>query len=319
MKPPRFFNARALCDLLPETPGRAFVLNGLGWGFYTRGQYQEARKLAQRVHDISRRHDDPVLLVCACSLMGVTLCIQGKLGESLQWLRLGLNTCESMGERLNHPAFMIEPGVMLRVNIAVPLMHLGYIDQARQHMADALERAREVRQPMANMIASWCAAMLEMRWRRPQQVAIHAEAVERIAMQAGLAQGAGPRRWLRGYAEAYLESPREGYRRIIEGYRINERLGMYSGCAEVLGYATEALILAQDWPAAEATLQEARALATRLGEDLLHSYFDMLQANMCVARGNEPGARIALDSALNIARNIASPWAEVRALVGSAS
>ena len=188
-----FQRARELCDLLPETSSRALLLNGLGWGFYTRGQYEEARALAQRVHDLSRRHEDPVLLVCACSLMGVTLSIQGRLEEALSWLRLGLDTCETLGDRLNHPAFMIEPGVMLRVNISVPLMHLGYIDQSRRHMNDAIERAAQVRQPMARMLAAWCAAMLEMRWRRPQQVAIHAEAVEQIAMQAGLAHGAGHR------------------------------------------------------------------------------------------------------------------------------
>ena len=41
--------------------------------------------------------------------------------------------------------------------------------------------------------------------------------------------------------------PRDGYRRIREAYEDNTRLGMLAGGSEILGYATEALLLAGDW------------------------------------------------------------------------
>ena len=60
--------------------------------------------------------------------------------------------------------------------------------------------------------------------------------------------------------------PRDGYRRIREAYEDNTRLGMLAGGSEVLGYATEALVLAGDWDGAQHELEDALQVADTLGE-----------------------------------------------------
>src|SRR5207344_2215908 len=72
-----FERAYALCDLLPWTRSRALELSGLGWVFYARGEYQDARALATRIHALAESRDDRVLDVCACNLMGASVTYQG--------------------------------------------------------------------------------------------------------------------------------------------------------------------------------------------------------------------------------------------------
>ena len=55
------------------------MLNGLGWITYVRSEFNAARALAQRVHALAAAHQDPVLFVCACNLLGVTIGFQGEL------------------------------------------------------------------------------------------------------------------------------------------------------------------------------------------------------------------------------------------------
>ena len=67
-----------------------------------------------------------------------------------------------------------------------------------------------------------------------------------VADEFALAEGRIACRWFRGWADARMGKPREGYRRIREAYEENKRLGMLAGGSEVLGYAAEALLLAGD-------------------------------------------------------------------------
>jgi DNA-binding winged helix-turn-helix (wHTH) protein/tetratricopeptide (TPR) repeat protein len=307
--------ALALCDVLPPAPVRAPVLSGLAWMYYIRGQYRESRALAERLHALSLTHDNPLFILSTCGLLGVINTMQARYTEAREWLERGIRLCEQLGEAVPHSAFVADPLVVLRVNIAVALLHLGAIDQAREHMDAALTRAQQRGQLMARTIAVWCAAMFEMRMQRPQVVAQHAQALSKLVTDNALVQAQGPSRWIRGWAEAYLGSPEEGLRSILEGFEFNRRLGMISGGAEVLGYAVEALTLAQDWPRAQAHLDEATKLAHGLEERILYPYLHMRQALIHRGRGDIAAAREALLQALEEARAQQSLWMQLRALI----
>src|SRR6185436_12813882 len=60
--------ALELCDILPLTPARAQVLGGLAWMYYSRAEYDDALKLAQRMESLSLTHEDPVLVIASCCL-----------------------------------------------------------------------------------------------------------------------------------------------------------------------------------------------------------------------------------------------------------
>ena len=92
---------------------------------------------------------------------------------------------------------------------------------------------------------------------------------------------------------------------------------MYAGCPEVLGYATDALILAQDWPAAQAQLDGAMEFAQRIG--------DRLYVRACAAEGahcprsqRRPRSARGIARALREARTQEALGMELEALVALA-
>src|SRR5262249_10466078 len=151
------------------------------------------------------------------------------------------------------------------------------IDQARAQMDAAVVRALQGGELMGRTIALWCAAMFEMRMRRPERVAEHARALREIVEKHAIGQAQGPSRWISGWAAAYLGSPQEGLRLILEGFEHNRRIGMVTGGSEVLGYAVEAAVLAKDWDAAQEHLDHAVELGRRFNERILYNYHFLLQ------------------------------------------
>ena len=91
-----------------------------------------------------------------------------------------------------HTAFVADPVIVLKVNLAIPLMHLGFVDQARAQMDAALMRARQRGELMGRTIALWCAAMFEMRMQRPDRVAEHAQALRKLVDDHAIGQAQGP-------------------------------------------------------------------------------------------------------------------------------
>jgi DNA-binding winged helix-turn-helix (wHTH) protein/tetratricopeptide (TPR) repeat protein len=307
--------ALELCDALPLTPARAQVLGGLAWMYYIRAEYDEALKLSQRIESLSLTHDDPVLVIASCCLLGVINTMRGNHPEARRYLQRGLEVCESLGDNVPLTAFVADPVIVLKVNLAIPLMHVGYVDQARAHMDAALVRARQRGELMGRTIALWCAAMFEMRMERPDRVAEHAQALRKLVDDHAIGQAQGPSRWIRGWAEAYLGSPQEGLRLILEGFEFNRRAGMVSGGCEVLGYAVEALLRAGDLNGAQVQLDNARELGQRFGERILFMYHHMLQSRIHVGRGDVAAARRSLENGIAEARSQRSLWMELRLLV----
>jgi DNA-binding winged helix-turn-helix (wHTH) protein/tetratricopeptide (TPR) repeat protein len=304
-----------LCDILPLTAARAQVLGGLAWMYYSRAQYDDALKLSQKMEFLSLTHDDPVLVIASCCLLGVINTMRGNYVEARRYLERGLAACEALGDKIPPTAFVADPVIVLQVNSAIPLMHMGYIDQARAQMDAAVMRGRESGQLMGRTIALWCAAMFEMRMQRPERVAEHAQALRKLVDDHAIGQAQGPSRWISGWAEAYLGSPHEGLRLILEGFEFNQRAGMVSGGSEVLGYAVEALVLAHDWDGAQAQLDKARDLGRRYGERILYMYHHMLQSRIDIGRGDVAAARRSLESGVAEAREQGSLWMQMRLIL----
>jgi tetratricopeptide (TPR) repeat protein len=108
-----------------------------------------------------------------------------------------------------------------------------------------------------------------------------------------------------------MGAAREGYRRIREAYDDNARLGMLAGASEVLGYATEALLLAGDLDAAQKPLDEALQIADKLGERVYLPQLLLMQETILRQRGDAVAADTAIERALGEARAQEAPWLEL--------
>jgi DNA-binding winged helix-turn-helix (wHTH) protein/tetratricopeptide (TPR) repeat protein len=313
-----FHRVRELCDGLPPTPARALLLNGLGWSLYTQGAFADALAIANRVHDIAEQHRSDTLKVYAIAVIGVTSATQGDLEDACDWFARGIAICERLGPRAPWVPFVLDPEVSMRAVSALPLTQRGFADQGRRQAQLALTRAERIGQPIAKMLALWCAAQLNLRLRRPAEVAKYAAELGALTVAASLRHALGPSLWLRGWAEAWLGEPQVGYEHIVEGYGHHEQLGMYGGCTEVLGYAAEAALLAGRVDDAESRIREALALAERLGERGMLADLLSNKARIHTARGAHADARASLDQALAVAREQGALGCEVDLLAAIA-
>ena len=310
-----FERVKVLCDALPEDPTRALLMNGLGLTLYIRGEYDEAAALATRVEGLYQRYGEPVLLVFACNLLGMIHAVQAKHELSRQVFERGLPACEQITDAVSLASFVVDPLVSMRTNLALPLLHMGYVDQAQAHVDTARVRAWRTGQPIARMLTLWVTGMIQIRRGEPERVAATGAALRTLVDESMLVHGGGPAHWLSGWAKAQMGEPREGYKLIRAGYAVHEKNGSYAGNTETLGYAAEALLLDGDIAGAERDLAEAVALSERINEPISMTNLLLLRGRIAEARKEQGGARASMLEALATARAQNSLFYEVKALV----
>jgi hypothetical protein len=164
---------------------------------------------------------------------------------------------------------------------------------------------------MAMLTAIWYSALFEVRLGNTERVAALAEEMRALVDEFALVHGQTACRWFRGWAAARMGAPREGYRLIREAYDDNARLGMLAGASEILGYATEALLLTDDLDAAEIQLHEALRIADKLGERVYLPQLLLMEAAIGRARVQGVAANAATERAVAEARTQEAPWLEL--------
>ncbi|HEY1435891.1 MAG TPA: winged helix-turn-helix domain-containing protein [Casimicrobiaceae bacterium] len=306
--------AYALLSGVPQHRMSALLLHELGFVLCMRADYDEALAVAKRAESLSSDTDDPVLAFAACTVHGEVDQLQGRPNAARTGIERGLAVADA-GEVAPGEIVGADPRVTLMALLAVPLLQLGLVKQARARLEQAHARARQLAQPMARMVAIWCNALFEVRLGSAERVAALADEMQALVDKFGLALGRNACRWFRGWADARTGKPREGYELIREAYEANTRLGMLAGTSEVLGYAAEALLLAGDLNRAREQLDEALQVADKLAERVYLPQLYLIEAAIARARGQHAVVHASVRRAVAEARNQGAPWLELMALL----
>jgi hypothetical protein len=252
-------------------------------------------------------------MMTACSVQGHVRLMQGRPRAGREWIERALPSIEAI-ESTSDPGFVTNPPVMLLGLLALHLVHLGLVKQARACMDRAHDRARAIGQPMSRLVATWQDALMEVRLGNADRVAVLADQMRSLVDEFDLAQGRTACEWFAGWAEARKGRPVEGYRRIREAHDANVRLGMICGGSENMGYATEALLLAGDVEGARRQVEEALRFASDHRERVYLPQLFLLEAAIARARRDSNAAQPSLRRAVDEARDQESPWLETLAL-----
>ncbi|HET9577215.1 MAG TPA: AAA family ATPase [Usitatibacter sp.] len=304
--------ADALLPRMPAHRHRELLLHGLGLTLCVRGDYPQALAFAERCAALAASTNDPVALLGACTVHGEVDMLQGRPQQAREWAERGLSIIESLHAPSEEA---LAPQITLLGLLAMDLLHLGSLDDARAKVREARERADAWGQPLALSIAIWFEALLEVRLGDAERVAGLAAQMEALVDKHALAQGRAAGRWFRGWALARTGQAREGFALIRSAYEENSALGMRAGGSEVVGYAAEALLLAGDLQGAQAQLDEALAISRGLGERVYLPQLLVLQSEIARARGNVREATASARRALEEARAQQAPWLELVALL----
>ncbi|MHC8367238.1 ATP-binding protein [Pseudomonas sp. ZT5P21] len=309
-----FERAYALLANVPEHPMRGRLLHGFGYLLGLRGDYARALEVAERAEALSSAANDPALMLAACIVQGEVHHLQGRTQTARLLLERALAIAEPLDIGANE-IFATDPQVMLHGMLAIELVRSGLVEQGRTHIQQGRTRAQALRQPMTWLVAAWQEVLIEVRLGNPLRVAALADDMQKLVEEYSLALGRTACRWWRGWADARSGAPCAGYRRIRAAYEEHTGLGMHSGASEVLGYATEALLLAGDCNAAQVELQEALRVGEDLGERVYLPQLLLLEAAIARAQGRPDASSNAVRHAVAEARAQEAPWLELLALV----
>ncbi|HSC97509.1 MAG TPA: AAA family ATPase [Casimicrobiaceae bacterium] len=306
--------AYSLLDEAPQHPMRGRLLHGFGFMLTLRAEYAEALAVADRAEALGSAENDPVLLSSACTVHGQVDQLQGRPGAARTWLARGLALVEHQDEAAPGE-FLVDPQVALRGLLANPLLYLGRLEHARACLERASLRARALKWPMARLVSIWYSALFEVRLGNVERVAALADEMRALVDEFALAHGRTACRWFRGWANARMGAAHDGFKAIREAHDENTRLGMLAGASEVLGYATEALILAGDLDGAQKQLEEALRIAEEFGERVYLTQLHLMQAAIARARGERKAAGASVRRAIAEARAQEAPWLELIAMI----
>jgi len=307
--------AQSLLDDAPLHPLRGLFLHGLGLILWMRGELDEANALAERCEALSAATGDHTALFCACLVHGMVQHARGRPRLARQWLEKCIDEAKSLDESTSRVLFAADPIVLALGLLAIDLLHLGFVKQARTRLREAHARARALRQPGPQLAVLWFESRFEVRMDNPERVADVSQQLLTLVEEHELwPQGRAAHSWFHGWAQAQLGEPRAGYRLIKDGYEQAVRLGIRVWASETLGYAAEALARAGDWIGAGRELEEAMRCAEAVHERLYLPQLLLLDSRIADALGEPNRARDSMRQALAEARTQEAPWLELLAL-----
>src|SRR5262249_37796270 len=182
-----YARALELCQQLGETPQLVPVLRGLVTFYFTRAELQTARELAEQLLSLAQRTHPPAhpLLVGHLGL-GITLFYFGELTSALTHIEQSLALYDPQLHRPDRSQFSTADRKVVGLSYAARILwDLGYPDQARQRMNEALTVAQKLSHPFSLAFALSNATGLHQSLREVQAVQEHAEALMTLAREHG--------------------------------------------------------------------------------------------------------------------------------------
>jgi tetratricopeptide (TPR) repeat protein len=233
--------AYALCQQLGASRQLFGVLIGLCSFHLLRDELQTAHKRAETILQAAQGQRAPILLLIAHYLLGTTLYFMGEFAPALAHLDQGI----ALYDPKQHGNPQRSPGVRnpsegCLSQSAWCLSVLGYQEQARMRMQDALTLSRKLTAPYSLAYALLYAAHLHESQREFQGVQERTEELLALVTEHGFAGLMGPGLLLRGWALAMQGQELEGLGLMHQGLVAAESTRAKIGRTAYLGYLSDA-------------------------------------------------------------------------------
>ena len=209
------------------------------WAFHLiRSEYKLALSLANQFEKIGEMRNDVAVQLQGCRAQGVTHCYLGEFVAA----RTFLEQCHGLGEPAHRAigvGLSYDPYAMMLAQLAVTLAHLGYIDQARVRLNEAILEARRLRQAMTlpNVLyrASWIDSII--RSAKLQQCA---DELLALSTEHGFSLFVAKAMAIRGSHLTSLGQAREGLALLTQGLTAVRATGTVANTPQQYMWLSEA-------------------------------------------------------------------------------
>jgi tetratricopeptide (TPR) repeat protein len=267
-----YTRALELAEKLGETNQLVKVLMGLKSAAHGSGQFEQARKLAERMLEAAEHSGDRGALCVAHTRLGEALIWRGQYAEAQRHLTLGSSHYD-VGDRSELGLMGIDAPALA----AIVALLLGFPDRARQLMKEAMRRAERRDDPFWVGIVCMWGGMFCGILRDGEGALAHAQELHRLAAKhpvfAGLADA------YTGKALMFQGRWEEGVDYVRKGVAFHREVGlvsqlMWSRLDEVEFFVNQrqvddGLVLITEALADSEELTQIRSAALRQRADLL--------------------------------------------------
>jgi class 3 adenylate cyclase/predicted ATPase len=178
-----YTRARTLCQQIGEVPRLLQVLLGLEAYYVVRAELQTAYELAQQCLHLAQQVQNPARLLNSHHALGLILFHLGEFAAAVTHLEQGMLLYDVQPHRPHHN--LQNPGVACRSYAAWALWHLGYPEQARTRLHEALTLARGLSHPYSMAYGLCFAAGLHQYLHDGQMAQAAAEEAIAISIEHG--------------------------------------------------------------------------------------------------------------------------------------
>ena len=258
--------AQALWEQVGETPQHCWVLYGLCAWHAMRAEWQTARALMERLLALAQRVHHPTLLMHAhLGLGGILYCL-GAFTAVREHVEQGLVLYDPQTHNPYVSDAVQDPEVVGRCVAAGALWHLGYPEQARQHLDAALTRAQELAHPFTLTQVLYCATIFALLRREVQVARERAEALITLATAQGFPFQLAGGMLCRGRVLIEQGRQEEGMRQIRQSLAAHRATGAEAGQPYALAFLARAYGQDGQGDTGQQVLDKALTLVHHTGE-----------------------------------------------------
>ncbi len=258
-----YTRARELCQQLGARPQLFPALHGL-WVFHeVRADLRIARALGDEMFALAQSEQSPALLLQAHHVLGETSYLQGELTAA----REHLERASALYDPRQHEAlgllYGLDPGVVSLSYTAWTVGLLGYAEQQRKKVQEALTLARQTAFPLSSGVALIAAAIVSQAQREAQAAREQAETAIALANEQGLPLLLARAAIVRGWALTIQGRGEDGIAQIQQGLSASRAMGAIAGLPYFLSLLAEAYEATGQMAEGLHVLDEALALVSK--------------------------------------------------------
>jgi class 3 adenylate cyclase/predicted ATPase len=263
-----YTRAREISQQMGETSQLIPALSGLMSFHVVRAEFHAARQVGEQLLDLAERQPDPSVLLVGHFTVGQPLLFMGELGPARTHLEQGISlyTPRQHHSLARLSSFPGDLGVFCLCFAAHTLCHLGYPDQARTRIREALALARELAHPYSMALALDYAAMLHQFCREGRLAQESADTAIAICKEQGFAYYLAWGTMMQGWALADQGQDAEGIAQMRKGLAAIQATGASLRRPYYLALLAEASGRAGDLEDGLSMLTEALAVVARTRE-----------------------------------------------------
>ncbi len=286
------------------------------WFYYTvSGECEKGRELASRLAKIAETHSDPMPGVAANYALGQTLEILGDLPRARQHAESSIAFYKPSDYAQYRALYGFDPGLYAMSDAARILWLLGYPDQARKRMEEALRYYKQV-DPRSQSMVLTLASFMHQFCHEPGLALKRATECVEICERYDVPQEREWSNFMRGWAIASLGDLEEGIRQMRGSLAaLGELHSIVIVGTHYAALLAEVLHKAGRGDEALARLDAALEFADRTGDRHYEPELHRVKGELLLAKGSPTAAEGCFRTALDLARSHQAKSWELRAAI----